>query len=151
MSAVSSRFTSQVGIRLPVIGGAMYPCSNPELVAAVSAAGGIGVVQPVSMTYVFGHDFREGLRLIKSTTNCPIGMNALIEKSSQRYHERLVKWVEIALEEGVRFFVTSLGNPAWVVSLRAPNPKGCPLVAVGAASPSEPTHGKPPRRSTAKR
>jgi nitronate monooxygenase len=116
MSAVSSRFTSQVGIRLPVIGGAMYPCSNPELVAAVSAAGGIGVVQPVSMTYVFGHDFREGLRLIKSTTNCPIGMNALIEKSSQRYHERLVKWVEIALEEGVRFFVTSLGNPAWVVS-----------------------------------
>jgi nitronate monooxygenase len=25
------------------------------------------------------------------------------------------KWIEIALEEGVRFFVTSLGNPLWVV------------------------------------
>lgn len=111
----STRFTAQAGTRLPVIGGAMYPCSNPELVAAVSAAGGIGIVQPISLTYVFGHDYREGLQLIKRATDCPIGVNALIERSSKRYHERVVQWVEIALEEGVRFFVTSLGNPAWVV------------------------------------
>ena len=111
----STRFTRQAGVRLPVIGGAMYPCSNPELVAAVSAAGGIGIVQPISMTYVFGHDYREGLRLIRQLTTCPIGMNALIEKSSKTYHERVVRWVDISLEEGVRFFVTSLGNPAWVV------------------------------------
>jgi nitronate monooxygenase len=111
----STRFTLQAGIRLPVIGGAMYPCSNPELVAAVSKSGGIGIVQPVSLTYVFGHDYREGLRSIRRTTDCPIGVNALIERSSKRYHERVVRWVDIALEEGVRFFVTSLGNPAWVV------------------------------------
>ena len=43
------------------------------------------------------------------------GMNALIEKSSRRYHERMERWVDIAIEEGVRFFVTSLGNPRWVV------------------------------------
>ena len=112
---MKTRLTEQAKVRLPIIGGAMYPCSNPELVAAVSAAGGIGVVQPVSMTYVFGHDYRDGLRLIRSLTNCPIGMNALIERSSRKYHERVVRWVEISLEEGVRFFVTSLGNPAWVV------------------------------------
>lgn len=111
----STRLTAQAGIRLPIIGGAMYPCSNPELTAAVSAAGGIGIVQPVSLTYVFGHDYREGLRYIRQLTDCPIGVNALIERSSKRYHERVVRWVEIALEEGVRFFVTSLGNPAWVV------------------------------------
>jgi nitronate monooxygenase len=111
----STRLTQQAHIRLPIIGGAMYPCSNPELVAAVSAAGGIGIVQPVSMTYVFGHEYRAGLRLIRSITDCPIGMNALIESSSRSYHERVVRWVEISIEEGVRFFVTSLGNPAWVV------------------------------------
>jgi len=27
----------------------------------------------------------------------------------------MTKWIDIALEEGVRFFVTSLGNPRWVV------------------------------------
>jgi len=93
----------------------MYPCSNPELVAAVSEAGGIGILQPISLTYVHGHEFREGLRLIRRLTSKPIGMNALIEQSSQTYRERMERWIDIALEEGVRFFVTSLGNPRWVV------------------------------------
>jgi nitronate monooxygenase len=93
----------------------MYPCSNPELVAAVSEAGGLGVVQPISLTYVHGHEFREGLRLIRRLTSKPIGMNALIEQSSKAYRDRMERWIEVALEEGVRFFVTSLGNPRWVV------------------------------------
>jgi nitronate monooxygenase len=101
---------------VPLVCGAMYPCSNPELVAAVSQAGGIGIVQPISLTYVHGHDFREGLRLIRRLTAKPIGMNALIEQSSKTYRERMERWIDIALEEGVRFFVTSLGNPRWVVS-----------------------------------
>lgn len=93
----------------------MYPCSNPELVAAVSRAGGIGIVQPVSLTRVHGHDFREGLQYIRELTSRPIGMNALIESSSKRHLERMDRWLEIALEEGVRFFVTSLGKPDRVV------------------------------------
>ena len=99
---------------MPLICGPMYPCSNPELVAAVSEAGGIGVVQPVSLTYVHGHEYREGLRYIRRLTSKPIGFNALIEASSKMYFERMVKWIDIALEEGVRFFITSLGNPKWV-------------------------------------
>ena len=93
----------------------MYPCSNPELTAAVSAAGGIGILQPISLTYVHGHEYRGGIRLMKSLTDKPLGMNALIEKSSKKYHERMSAWVDIALEEGIRFFVTSLGKPDWVV------------------------------------
>ncbi|NNL30799.1 MAG: nitronate monooxygenase [Gemmatimonadetes bacterium] len=112
--------TEHAGIRVPLICGAMYPCSNPELVAAVSDAGGIGIVQPVSLTYVHGYDFREGLRYIRSLTDAPIGMNALIEKSSKKYHERMSEWIDIALEEGVRFFVTSLGKPRWVVDRVSP-------------------------------
>ena len=111
-----NEFTRAAGIEIPLICGAMYPCSNPELVAAVSRAGGIGIVQPISLTFVHGHDFREGLRLIKRLAgDKPMGMNALIESSSKAYHNRMVRWVDIALEEGVRFFVTSLGKPRWVV------------------------------------
>ena len=76
------------------------------MVEAVSGAGGIGVVQPISLTYVYGHDFREGLRLIRRLTSRPIGMNALIEQSSRSYHERMTRWVERAGGEGVRFLVT---------------------------------------------
>jgi len=107
--------TRHAGIDIPLICGAMYPCSNPELVAAVSDAGALGIVQPVSLTYVHGHEYREGLRLIRRLTSRPIGMNALIEASSRAYRERMDRWVDVALEEGVRFFVTSLGNPRWVV------------------------------------
>jgi len=115
MSLLDTPLTRQLGIEVPLICGAMYPCSNAELVAAVSAAGGIGVVQPLSMIYVYGQDLREGLRLIRRTTDKPIGMNVLIERSSKFYLERMRRYVDIAIEEGVRFFVTSLGNPRWVV------------------------------------
>ncbi|MBK5256987.1 MAG: nitronate monooxygenase [Vicinamibacteria bacterium] len=115
-NAAVQRFLTHAGVETPVICGPMYPCSNPELVAAVSAAGGLGIVQPISLTYVHGHDFREGLRLIRRLSGGkPIGMNALIEASSEIYKRRMEQWIDIALEEGVRFFVTSLGNPRWIV------------------------------------
>jgi nitronate monooxygenase len=114
-AGLATRMTQQLGIALPIIGGAMYPCSNPELVAAVSEAGGIGVLQPVSLTYVHGHDFRGGIRYMRTLTQKPLGMNALIEGNSRVYRERMEKWLDIALEEGIRFFVTSLGKPDWVV------------------------------------
>lgn len=114
-SAADTALTRHAHIRVPLICGPMYPCSNPELVAAVSGAGALGIVQPISLTYVHGHEFREGLRLINRLSGgAPIGFNALIEASSQTYHNRMVRWVETALEEGVRFFLTSLGNPRWV-------------------------------------
>jgi nitronate monooxygenase len=113
---VITPLTKDAQIRVPLICGAMYPCSNPELVGAVSAAGGIGIVQPISMTYVHGHDFRAGVQLAKRiAAGNAIGFNALIEESSKYYRRRMEQWIEIALDEGIRFFITSLGKPKWVV------------------------------------
>src|SRR3954467_1906005 len=115
MSPLDTPLTRQLGIEVPLVCGAMYPCSNPELVAAVSEAGGIGVIQPLSMVYVHGHEFSEGLKLIRSLTSKPVGMNVIVEKSSKVYQERMQRFVDQAVEAGIRFFVTSLGNPRWVV------------------------------------
>jgi nitronate monooxygenase len=111
---MQTAFMRDTGVQVPLICGPMYPCSNPELVAAVSDAGGLGVVQPISLTYVHGHEFRAGLKYIRSLTDKPIGFNALIEASNKTYLERMRGWIDVALEEGVRFFITSLGNPKWV-------------------------------------
>ena len=113
MSA-AARFCETVGIEYPLICGAMYPCSNPELVAAASQAGGIGIIQPAAMTFVHGYDFRAGVRKVHELTTRPVGFNALIEQSSKYYRERMQRWLDIALEEGVRFVITSLGKPRWV-------------------------------------
>jgi nitronate monooxygenase len=115
MSLLETALTEQTGIEVPLICGAMYPCSNPELVAAASAAGGMGIVQPLSMVYVHGHDFRDGMRLIRSLTDRPVGLNVIVERSSKVYLDRMKRYVDEAIEEGVRFFVTSLGKPGWVV------------------------------------
>ncbi|MBP72857.1 MAG: 2-nitropropane dioxygenase [Euryarchaeota archaeon] len=121
---VSTKLTEDAGIDYPIICGAMYPCSNLELVAAASEGGGIAILQPVSTTMVHGYnkpDTKEGLRLairhIRTLTSKPIGFNALIEKGSDKYLQRMSEWIDIALEEGVRFFVTSLGKPDWVCEM----------------------------------
>ncbi|MCB1112729.1 MAG: nitronate monooxygenase [Chlamydiales bacterium] len=116
MKKFETELTRQLNIEYPIICGAMYPCSNPELVAAVSEAGAIGIVQPLSLTYVHGYEFREGLRYIRSLTEKPYGMNVIVERSSKTYEERMDGWITIALEEGCRFFITALGNPDWVVN-----------------------------------
>jgi len=115
LSLLETAVTRQLGVEVPLICGAMYPCSNPELVAAVSEAGGIGVIQPLSMVYVHGHEFGAGLKLIRGLTSKPVGMNVIVEKSSKVYEERMKRFVDQAVEAGIRFFVTSLGNPRWVV------------------------------------
>ena len=120
MSLLSTSLTSQLGIEVPLIAGAMYPCSNPELVAAVSEAGGIGVVQPLSLSYVYGYPFQEGLELIRRLTSKPIGLNVILERSNRAYQARMERWVDEALALGIRFFVTSLGNPRWVVERATP-------------------------------
>jgi len=118
--ATRSGLCATLGIDVPLMCGAMYPCSNPELVAAVSEAGGIGIVQPLSLTYVHGYAFREGLRYIRSLTSKPIGVNLIIERSSRKYLERVQQWLDIALQEHVPFLVTALGNPNWVVDRAGP-------------------------------
>lgn len=110
------QFLADTGAKTPVVCGPMYPGSNPELVAAVSEAGGFGVVQPVALTSLYGHDFREGLQLIKQLTDKPFGVNfTIFGGANKKYHEQMKEWMEISIEEGIKFFLTSLGKPDAVV------------------------------------
>lgn len=69
MTPISGRFVNDLGIEVPLICGPMFPGSNPELIAAVSEAGGIGVIQPVTMTFMYKHDLRDGVRKIRELTS----------------------------------------------------------------------------------
>ena len=110
-----NQFIQSSGVKYPIIGGPMYPCSNPELVAAMSEAGALGIIQPLSLTYVHGYDFLDGIKYIRTLTDKPVGFNVLIEKSSRKYQQKMSNWIDIALDQGILFFITSLGKPDWVV------------------------------------
>ena len=116
MSSFTKKFLADTGAETPIVCGPMYPGSNPELIAAVSDCGGFGIVQPVSLTSLYGHDFREGLQLIKTLTDKPFGVNfTIFGGANKKYHEQMKEWMEISIEEGIKFFLTSLGKPDSVV------------------------------------
>jgi nitronate monooxygenase len=115
--SIENEFTRHAGVEVPLICGAMYPCSNPELVAAASEAGALGIIQPMSIVFAHGYSFRDGVRLIRQLTSKPVGFNAIIEKTIRLYEKQMRGWIDVALEEGVKFFVTAMGNPSWVVRL----------------------------------
>ena len=118
MNSHTQQFLNDTGAEVPIVCGPMYPGSNPELVAAVSEAGGFGVVQPVALTSLYGHDFREGLRLIKQLTDKPFGVNfTIFGGANKKYHELMQEWMQISIEEGVKYFLTSLGKPNAVVKI----------------------------------
>ena len=122
MGGNTKTFLKDTGASIPVVCGPMYPGSNPELIAAVSEAGGFGVVQPLSLTSLYGHNFREGLRLIKSLTDKPFGVNfTIFGGGNKKYHDNNKKWMDISIEEGVKFFLTSLGKPTEIVKIAKKN------------------------------
>jgi len=122
MKEQTKKFLSDTGAQTPIVCGPMYPGSNPELIAAVSDAGAFGVVQPVALTSLYGHDFREGLRLIRKLTDKPFGVNfTIFGGANKKYHEQMKKWMEISIEEGVKFFLTSLGKPTEIVKIAHAN------------------------------
>lgn len=114
MSVLETAFTRDAGVEVPLICGAMYPCSNPELVATVSEAGALGVIQPLSFAYVHGKSFAEGLARVRELTSKPLGFNAIVEKSVKAYEDRMRLWIDEALAADVKFYITALGNPRWV-------------------------------------
>jgi len=118
MDDYTQQFLKDTGAEVPIVCGPMYPGSNPELIAAVSDSGAFGVVQPVALTSLYGHDFREGLRLIKKLTNKPFGVNfTIFGGANKKYHEQMKEWMDISIEEGVKFFLTSLGKPHEIVKI----------------------------------
>lgn len=113
---MTKSFLEATQAQIPLICGAMYPCSNEELLSAVVASGAVAVMQPLSTIFAHRTDLRETIRRVQAASNGgALGFNALVEQSSKVYEDRMRGWVDIALEEGVRFFVTALGNPRWVV------------------------------------
>jgi nitronate monooxygenase len=116
VTQATARFLADAKVEVPLICGPMYPCSNPELVGAVAAAGALAIVQPISLVFAHKRELRAGLQEIsRLAEGRPFGLNVLVEKTVKAYEERMKLWFDIAVEEGVRFFVTALGNPAWVV------------------------------------
>ncbi|HEX9093378.1 MAG TPA: enoyl-[acyl-carrier-protein] reductase FabK [Coriobacteriia bacterium] len=100
--AIHTRVTALLGIEHPIIQGGMAWTSTWELAAAVSDAGGFGVIGAGHMPTDI---LREQIRSVKKATDRPFGVNLML------LTPHIDDLVEMVLAEGVHAVTTGAGNP----------------------------------------
>ena len=101
--------SNALGISYPVLQAGLPWVSNPELVAAVSNAGGLGVLHPTSGTEPGGDpiaDLHAVVRRVKRLTQKPFGVSFYLP------HPQIEQLIEAAAQEGISIAITYGGSPA---------------------------------------
>ncbi len=102
-----TRITELFGIKYPIIAGGMHLLSRAELVAAVSNAGGLGIL--ASTTFETQEELREEIQKTKSLTKKPFGANLnLFPMMRQRSIE---EDIDIFVDEDIKIVESSGASP----------------------------------------
>lgn len=110
MNNQENRVTNRFGIRYPIIQAGMVWCSGWRLAAAVSNAGGLGLIGAGSM---HPDNLRHHIRSCRAATDKPFGVNVPL------LYPEMETVMSLLAEEDVRIVFTSAGNPAaWTGTLK---------------------------------
>lgn len=91
-----------LGIKYPIIQGGMANIATGEFAAAVSNAGGLGLIGAGGMSVDM---LKENIRTCKKLTDKPFGVNIML------MHPQADEMAELVVEEGVKIVTTGAGNP----------------------------------------
>jgi len=103
---MKTRMTELLGIKHPIMLAGMAFISLPKLVAAVSNAGGIGMLNSIAYT---PDQIKDVIKQVKSLTDKPFGVNATLVFPNAREN------LEVALEEKVPIINFALGKGDWII------------------------------------
>lgn len=105
-----NRICELFGIQYPIIQGGMVWCSGWRLAAAVSEAGGLGLIGAGSM---HPETLREHIQKCQAATDKPFGVNVPL------MYPEIETIMRIIIDEGVKIVFTSAGNPkTWTATLK---------------------------------
>ena len=102
-----TRVTEMLGIQYPIIQGGMIWLARAELVAAVSNAGGLGILS--SLTFSTPEEWREEIRKTRSLTDKPFGVNLPFLPGLRPV--KIEDFIDVAIEEGVKIAETVGRSP----------------------------------------
>lgn len=115
-----TRITDMLNINYPILQGGMAWVATHELAAAVSEAGGLGIIGAGNAP---GEVVREEIRKLKELTDKPFGVNIMLMSP---FAEDIVG---IVCDEGVPVITTGAGNPGkYIKKLKEHNVKIIPVV-----------------------
>ncbi len=98
-----------LGIRYPIIVAPMFLVSSPEMLIEAINNGCTAAIP--ALNFRTTKELREGIRKVKAGAKGPMGINLIVNRSNFR----LEKDLQVCLEEGVDYYITSLGNPKEVI------------------------------------
>lgn len=104
---LKTRVTEMLGIEYPIMIGPMGNISFAELVAAVSNAGGLGIL--VSTTLPTPKELREEIKKTRSLTDKPFAVNVTLLPTVKPVN--YADFISAAIEEGVTIIETSGRSP----------------------------------------
>ena len=103
---MKTRVTELLGIEYPIIQGGMAWVAEHHLAAAVSEAGGLGIIGAASAP---AEIVREEIRKVKELTDKPFGVNVML------MNPNAPEVAQVVIEEGVKVVTTGAGNPAKLI------------------------------------
>jgi len=109
---MKTRITELLGIKHPIIQGAMSWVSFPPLVAAVSNAGGLGILGAAFMS---PGELRRNIRKVKDLTDKPFGVNFMAN------NPLIDELLDVIIEEKVPVASYGKGNPRRVLERTRPH------------------------------
>ncbi|MCP4622006.1 MAG: nitronate monooxygenase, partial [bacterium] len=98
-----TKVTKKLGIKYPIIGGTMMSITKADFVAAISNAGGLGIL--ASIIYQTPEEFSAAIDRIKSLTDKPFAVN--LNFFPAQYPVSQAEYTEIMIEKGVKIVETS--------------------------------------------
>lgn len=117
---IKSKICDLLGIKYPIIQGGMAWVADASLAAAVSNAGGLGIITGACPPDIV----REEIRKCKQMTDKPFGVNIMLQAPE------VEKIAQIVVEEGVKILTTGAGSPAPFMEMwKAAGIKVIPVVA----------------------
>src|SRR5690625_3973831 len=99
---MQEQITEKLGIRYPIIQGAMSWVATPSLASAMSNAGGLGML---GSGHAPGETVRQLIRETKELTDKPFGVNVLLLSL------HVDEVVDVVIEEGIKVITTGAGSP----------------------------------------
>ncbi len=118
---MKTRVTELLGIEHPIIQGGMAWVAEYHLAAAVSEAGGLGLIGGANAP---GEVIRDYIRKAKERTSKPFGVNVMLMSP---YADDVAK---VVVEEGIKVVTTGAGNPGKYMDMwKAAGIKVIPVVA----------------------
>ncbi len=103
---IKTKVTEMLGIEYPIFQGCMQWIARAELVAAVSEAGGMGIIS--SSTFSSKEDLQAEIRKVKALTNKPFAVNLTLMPSL--VVPDYMGYIQVCKEEGVKLMETA-GRP----------------------------------------